>query len=170
MLYTIARFWENIREIWKQMLRSQSCSTLVVVLFYGFPLQGFLPLDFKIWNMKSILLLESRRHISSKESEMWIIQGTLPWCSPPVRTEVWNQASPQKDRWNNLVRSNVIQLSIHLWDTVNCIFFVLVDLRRNLIVGWDFTFEPYRTSFCLIQQRPKTRVSLEEMENLAPAN
>ncbi|KAK8612145.1 hypothetical protein V6N13_092264 [Hibiscus sabdariffa] len=38
---------------------------------------------------------------SAPDPEMWIIQGTLAWCTSPVRTGVWNQTSPQEDRWGD---------------------------------------------------------------------
>ena len=42
---------------------------------------------------------------------MWIIQGTLAWHTSPVQTEIWNQTSPQKDRWGDL---GEIQLGLAL--------------------------------------------------------
>ncbi|CAH1417795.1 unnamed protein product [Lactuca virosa] len=38
---------------------------------------------------------------SAPGPEMWIIQGTLAWLTPLVRTGVRNQTSPQEDRWGD---------------------------------------------------------------------
>ena len=43
--------------------------------------------------------MDSSMCSSAPDPEMWIIQGTLAWRTPPVRTGVLNQTSPQEDRW-----------------------------------------------------------------------
>jgi len=45
--------------------------------------------------------MDSSMCSSAPDPEMWIIQGTLAWRTPPVRTGVWNQTSPQEDRWGD---------------------------------------------------------------------
>ncbi|KAK8516971.1 hypothetical protein V6N12_032171 [Hibiscus sabdariffa] len=45
--------------------------------------------------------MDSSMCSSAPDPEMWIIQGTLAWCTSPVRTGVWNQTSPQEDRWGD---------------------------------------------------------------------
>lgn len=45
--------------------------------------------------------MDSSMCSSAPDPEMWIIQGTLAWRTPPVRIGVGNQTSPQEDRWGD---------------------------------------------------------------------
>ncbi|KAK9160978.1 hypothetical protein Syun_007319 [Stephania yunnanensis] len=38
---------------------------------------------------------------SAPDPEMWIIQGTLAWRTPPIQIEARNQNSHQEDRWGD---------------------------------------------------------------------
>ena len=36
----------------------------------------------------------------ASDLEIWVIQGTLTWCTPPIQIKVWNQTF-QNDKWGN---------------------------------------------------------------------
>ncbi|KAL0352170.1 UNVERIFIED_CONTAM: protein PHLOEM PROTEIN 2-LIKE A10 [Sesamum calycinum] len=64
--------------------------------------------------------------VRAPNPKMWIIQCTLAWRTP-VRTRVWNQTSPQEDRWGNSVYGELslkhrFRFSLHgkrKWSTYN---------------------------------------------------
>nr|YP_009159802.1 Ycf68 protein [Carnegiea gigantea]AKR06823.1 Ycf68 protein [Carnegiea gigantea] len=53
------------------------------------------------WAVRTLNHMDSSMCPSAPDLEMWIIQGTLAWRTPPVRTGVLNQTSPQEDRWGD---------------------------------------------------------------------
>ena len=50
----------------------------------------------------NLIQMNSSMCLLAPNPEMWIIQGMLAWHTPHVQIRVWNQTSPQEDRWGNL--------------------------------------------------------------------